>query len=343
MKVFFVINSLKSKSGSERVACVLANKFSEILNCNVFIINRDTSKKNVAYELNENISVFNFSGSIFKFYKKTSELIDSESPEYIIIHNMGKLSILCSLINTKAKVISLEHGSFLGRPYWLKNISKFFYKRIDQVVVLTKKDKLDLDKINKNVVVIPNISPYPITKKITYPKIIVSIGRLDENKNHIHLLRAWEIIYKKIPDWTLYIYGEGELSKDLNKFIIDKSLNNVFLKGVSNDVSNVYKNSSIFAMTSKFEGLPMVLIEAQSFGLPIVAYDCPYGPSDIVESNYNGFLVDNQNILSMANSLLSLTTSCDLLRIFSSNSLERAKAFQDDGILTMWKDIVLEE
>lgn len=345
MKIFFIINSLNRKSGSERVACVLANLFSQLLKYDVTLINRDASKNNAAYSLSEKVSVVNISGNIFEFYKGISNLIKTHSPDYIVIHNMGKLSLLCAFIKfkirSKAKFISLEHGSFIGRPYLVRFLSKFLYKKIDKVITLTYKDKLDLDKIHKDVIVIPNISPYSISAKNTYPKIILSIGRLDENKNHIDLLKSWKIIHDKIRNWQLHIYGDGELHDFLNSYISEKSLKNVFLKGVSNDISKVYKEASIFCMTSRFEGLPMVLIEAQTFGIPLISYDCPYGPSDIIEDHYNGFLVENQNIKKMSEALLKLMTSSENLENFSKNSLENAKKYQAEEILKIWQNQVL--
>ena len=347
MRIFFIINSLSNKSGSERVACVLANLFSEYPNFDVTLINRDTSKYNAAYSLSEKVTVVNIPGNILKFYEGISNLTILHSPDYIVVHNMGKLSLFCSLlkyhIKSKSKFISLEHGSFVGRPLWVKFLSNFFYKNFDKVIALTHKDRIDFSRIHNNVLVIPNICPYSIVEKTSYPKIILSVGRLDKNKNHIHLLEAWKVIQDKLQNWQLHIYGDGELKDFLNSYIFDKELKNVFLKGVSSDISKVYKNASLLCMTSKFEGLPMVLIESQAFGLPLISYNCPNGPSDIIVDAYNGFLVENQNIEHLSEKILELSTNESMLVKFSENSQKNALNYQPEKILDIWVHKVLEK
>ena len=180
-----------------------------------------------------------------------------------------------------------------------------------------------------------------LLQKKKIKKEIVAIGRLTDQKNYIHLLKAWKIIENKLPDWKLNLYGEGEYKADLEKFIKDSQLKNIYLKGVSSDVSQVYLKSDFFVMSSKYEGLPMVLIEAQSFGLPIVSYDCPFGPSDVIKDGYNGILVENQNIDDLAQAMLTLAQSLNLLSEYSVNSKENAKKYQAKNILLMWEKMVL--
>ncbi|KCY84447.1 glycosyltransferase, partial [Acinetobacter baumannii] len=173
-------------------------------------------------------------------------------------------------------------------------------------------------------------------------KQIVTIGRLTDQKNYIHLLQAWKKIYQSIPDWQLNIYGEGEHEEMLQDYIKQHSLKNVSLKGSTSNVKEVYEQSSFFVMSSKYEGLPMVLIEAQSFGLPIVSYNCPYGPSDVIRDSKNGFLVEDQNVEELAAAILKLALSPQLLEQFSQSSLLNAKKYQPEQILKIWIEKVLE-
>ncbi|MDW5429169.1 glycosyltransferase, partial [Acinetobacter baumannii] len=103
-----------------------------------------------------------------------------------------------------------------------------------------------------------------------------------------------------------------------------------------------YEQSSFFVMSSKYEGLPMVLIEAQSFGLPIVSYNCPYGPSDVIRDSKNGFLVEDQNVDELAAAVLKVALSPQLLEQFSQSSLLNAKKYQPEQILKIWIEKVLE-
>lgn len=344
MKLVFIINSLKSLSGSERVACTLANKLVENFNYEITIINRDASFSEVAYPLNKMIRIEKISGSYFNLYRGFRDYININQPDKIVVHNMGKLSLLCAFIPNIKKLIVLEHVSFISRPKVVQFLSKFIYKKIDMVITLTNKDKYYFDKINKNVITIPNFSPYPISMKnhVKNGNEIIAIGRLTDQKNFLHLLKAWEKIYLKIPNWKLCIYGEGEHKNLLSEYIQAKNLKNIFLEGTTSEIEAVYERSSFFVMSSKYEGLPMVLIEAQSFGLPLISYNCPNGPSDVIFDGYNGFLIENQNIDQLAEKILELSTNSSQLVEFSENSLKNALNYQPEKILDLWVNKVLE-
>ena len=339
IKILFIINSLKNRSGSERVACILANQLVEELKYEVTIINRDADYSEVAYALNPQIKVKKISGSRYQFYKGLVSFIAQEKPDSVIVHNMGKLSLLCALIPNVKKLVTLEHVSFISRPKIVQIISKIFYNRIDQVVTLTNRDKYYFNEFHGNVVVIPNFSPFPVANTVNRSqKQIVAIGRLTDQKNYIHLLKAWMKIVDLLPQWQLSIFGEGEHEALLNEYIQSNAIRNVHLKGATPDIKSVYEASSFFVMTSKYEGLPMVLIEAQSFGLPIISYDCPNGPSDIIKDKVNGYLVEDQNIDQLADRILLLASSpLDLVK-FSQNSLKNAENYQPEKILHLWSE-----
>ncbi|ENG3828154.1 glycosyltransferase family 4 protein [Acinetobacter baumannii] len=343
MNILFIINSLKNKSGSERVAVELANKMSTITGYNITLLNRESTKNSIAYPVAENVNVVALNGNLFQFYKKLKENISSNKYDVVIVHNMGKLSLLCAFVPNIKKLVVLEHVSFVSRPQKIQILSKLLYRKIDQVVTLTQNDKEQFDIFHSNVLVIPNFSPFPISSTHQQNnKQIVTIGRLTDQKNYMHLLQAWEKIQPSIPEWQLNIYGEGEHHSMLEGYLTKKSLQNVTLMGTTSDVKQVYEQSSFFVMSSKYEGLPMVLIEAQSFGLPIVSYNCPYGPSDVIQENKNGLLVEDQNIDKLAEAILKLASSPDLLRRFSQESLLNAKKYQPEQILKMWIEKVLE-
>ncbi|EOW4376978.1 MULTISPECIES: glycosyltransferase family 4 protein [Acinetobacter] len=343
MKVLFIINSLKNKSGSERVAIELANKMAVSPDYDITLLNRESVKNYTAYPTAENVDVIALTGNLFQFYKKLKMHISASAYDIVIVHNMGKLSLLCAFIPNVTKLVSLEHVSFVSRPQKIQILSKLLYRKIDQVVTLTQNDKVQFDKFHSNVLVIPNFSPFPIASQPqNNNKQIVTIGRLTDQKNYIHLLQAWEKIYQSIPDWQLNIYGEGEHKEMLQNYISQRFLKNVSLKGSTSNVKEVYERSSFFVMSSKYEGLPMVLIEAQSFGLPIVSYNCPYGPSDVIQENQNGLLVEDQNIDKLAEAILKLASSPNLLDRFSQESLLNAKKYQPEQILKIWNEKILQ-
>lgn len=344
MEVLFLINSLANRSGSERVAVELVNKLSKLSSYNITIINRDSSKENCAYIVEDKVKVKVIKGNPINFIIKLKNDIISNDYDVVVVHNMGKLSLLVSLLPKVKKLVSLEHISFVSRPKVIQILSGFLYKKIDQVVTLTNSDKNQFDKIHSNVITIPNFSPFQVKEKDTQlKKTILSIGRLSDQKNYVHLIEAWNIINDKIPEWKLNIYGEGEQEAYLRLLINEYKLKNIYLKGSISNVIQAYEESDFFVMSSKYEGLPMVLIEAQSFGLPIISYNCPHGPADIVHNNVNGYLVEDQNIKELSDAILKLANSVDTLDLFSKNSLINAHKFQFDRIIKIWKDNVFNE
>lgn len=346
MKITFIINSLLNKSGTERVTCHLANLFVEQLGYDVSIFNRTTDSTNTAYYLNNKVQVINTNGNYLNFVRKIQQHINKDKPNIILIHNMGRLSLICSLLKKQtAKFISLEHVAFNTRPVWIKLLSKIFYKKIDKVITLTHKDELNYKIWFPNVTTIYNISPFTISKhlKLNRNKEIIAIGRLTYQKNFQALLQAWEKIQHKADNWSLKIYGTGQDFDKLNHLIEKNKLHNVELMGQIDKVENIYKNAALFVMSSRFEGLPMVLIEAQTFGLPIISFDCPHGPAEIINNNKNGILVKNQDIDELANAMLTLMLNDKQRQLYSYQAIEDARKFQEETILKNWKNLFEEK
>lgn len=342
MNIVFVIHSLYYKSGTQRVACHLANLFVENLKYKVTILNMDTNFEQAAYYLSRSIQVKALTGGYFNFYCQLQKYIDDNKPDFMVIHNMGRLSLLCSILNkNNTKFISLEHVAFDSRPTWVKFFSRIFYKRMDEVVCLTKNDILSYQSWFDNAKVIYNISPFSIPKEagIKNNKII-SVGRLTYQKNFQALLMAWKTIQDQTADWVLEIYGDGEDYDDLQNSISIHELKNVSLMGQTNDVEKVYNSSSIFVMSSRYEGLPMVLIEAQTFGLPIISFDCPHGPAEVITHQVNGILVENQNVELLAQAMLGLISDNQKRDQYSIQALKDAQKFQQSSILEMWKALL---
>ncbi|MBJ9937546.1 glycosyltransferase family 4 protein [Acinetobacter pittii] len=344
MKILFVINSLKSRSGTERVAIDLANYLAKSPDNKIVIANRDTDKSNTAYPVDEEVDIIACEGNYLSFFLKLKKNIELNSYDILIVHNMGRLTLLCLWLSNIIKIVSLEHSSFISRSQIVRFFSKIFYNKVDKVVTLTSHECLNFSKIHKNVLQIPNFSSYFDSARIVnMPKknIAISVGRLDENKNNIHILKAWHRQIDSLKNWELHIYGEGDQKDNLVNFVKENNLTNVFFKGVTQEPNRVYEEASFFIMSSKFEGLPMVLVEAQCFGLPIISYNCPYGPSDVIQDRINGFLVENQNIDALGEAILQLTSSENLLRIFSEKALLSAKKYQPEKIIEIWNSKVI--
>ncbi|WP_224993728.1 glycosyltransferase family 4 protein [Acinetobacter pittii] len=338
-KIYFLINSLNSRSGTERVACQLANIFSEN-GFKVIFLNRDTIKENVSFKLKDNIEVISFNNSLIAMAKALRKL---SADDILLIHNMGKLTCFALMLNLQCKTISLEHGPFFAKTNLIKLLNKLLYSKLNYIITITEKDKINYKRLLRNVNVksIYNISPFENvdSKYNNSSKKIIAVGRLAEEKNFISLINAWALIERNCRDWSLNIYGDGDQYEILNNLISSFSLKRLRLFPNTQNISSIYKESSFLVLSSKFEGLGMVLIEAQSFGLPTVAFDCPYGPSEIITTG-SGVLVEDQNIEKLALEIEKLINSPNTRVVMSDKALAASQRFKSSQIFLQWKEVL---
>ena len=175
-------------------------------------------------------------------------------------------------------------------------------KPLERLVVLTEADKAAWEKAGcTNVTVIPNpcaINSRKSKVESRKTKTVLAVGRLHEQKGFDLLLQAWEPIEKTYSDWSLRIVGEGPKRAELEAQIESQSLKRVVLAGATNNVLDEYEAASIFVLSSRYEGLPLALIEAMWSGLPCIAFDCPQGPAELLAEN-RGWLVPDGDIAEL--------------------------------------------
>lgn len=249
----------------------------------------------------------------------------------------------------KAKTIGWQHNSFEAylklksdRYYYkMEEIFKYCIPKLDSHVVLThydkKRYKTELD-IDSNVIYNPKSFDCNFPSDCSQ-KTFVSVGRLTKAKGFDLLIEAFNIFSKKNNDWNLIIIGEGEEKADLQYKIKKYKLENrILLVGETNNIEKFYLNSSIYLSASRWEGLPLVLIEAIECGLPIISFDYP-AAKEIIKEN-NGFLIKQYNITEYANKMLLLVQDNELRNKISINNQQYRKNFDKKIILESWNKII---
>lgn len=317
MKILFCIGNLL-KGGAERVAANLCNY---LINENEIMIVTTKGKKS-EYKLDKKIKVEcleseetnkNFVLKNIDRLKVLKEIMKTENPDIIIsfLPEPSYRILFLKLFNRKLKVIvsvrndpKIEYKTIISRI-----IMKVLYPLADGFVFQTKEAQ---DYFNKKIQKKSTIIPNPIKEEfICEPysgkreKIIVTVGRLEEQKNHKMLIDAFSKLPEQFNEYKLIIYGEGNLRKSLEEQVKKLNLTNrVLLPGqVYNIKEKIYK-ASLFVLSSDYEGMPNALMEAMALGIPCISTDCPCGgPRFLIKNGYNGYLIPTNDIYSLCKTM----------------------------------------
>lgn len=209
--------------------------------------------------------------------------------------------------------------------------------RVDAVVTLTSRDAKNYPAARR-VEVIPNFTNLQSTASADYThKRCVAVGRLVYQKNYPRMIEIWKHISKKHPNWVLDIYGEGEERELIEKSIREAGLGGkVFMHGNTQDVVSALQSASIYLMTSMMEGFPLALVEAMTCGLPIVAFNCNYGPSEVIVNGKTGFLVPYDDDSAFVESLQTLMNDEQLRKDMGEAAQKEVDRFSRETIMHKW-------
>ncbi len=351
MRIAFCIGQL-TKGGAERVVCNLANSFSKKDDISIISLRNDK----LAYKLDKSIkTIFLDEKKERKIkknylrYKKLKKLLVEENYDIIIcfLPEPSFLVLLLKKFISSKVIVSVRNDPRIEYKNLLyKILMKNLYIKADGFVFQTPDAQhFFSNKIQKKSVVILNsINPdFFINKNnVTREKLIVSVGRLEPQKNQKNIILAFANISKKFPDYKLVIYGEGSLRKELENLIAEKNMiNRIFLPGISNDIRKSIERASIFILSSDYEGLPNSLMEAMALGIPCISTDCPCGgPRLLIKSGNNGFLVPVNNVVAIENKIKKLLSDRALLEKISKESSKIAKVLNPVDINNKWYDYI---
>ena len=353
MKILVLGGSFNNTGGTERAGSLVANGLSEA-GYEIVLASMSGGDKPF-FPLNKEIkitSLFNSPGRALyrtpSLIYKIRKLLKSEKIDVlIVVETMSVLFTLPAVIGLPVKHICWEHFNFkndLGKKG--RRLARQLAARYcDSVVTLTERDKeywLQGTQYENKITAIPNPCPFPVQDNV-YPKqskVVLAVGRLVNIKGYDLLLQAWLKVIKSSPDCQLKIVGEGEERSSLIQFIADNNLaDSVELAGNTDNVKKYYEQAAIFCLSSRFEGFPMVLLEALSFGLPVVSFDCDTGPAEILDGT-GSILVNPYDAVQLADSLTTLINDAERRIDISRSSKEKAKKYQPSKIISGWVSLI---
>lgn len=351
-KICFFSANFSNGGGTERVTSIIANELVKlgyditIISC----IGGEKSYFNLDLRIKLDRLYTNCSGLKFNLtaaYKLRKKIKEYDFDYIIDIDTIHSFFSIPATIGLRAKVISWEHFNFysdLGIKR--RKLGRILAaKYADRIITLTNEDReafLENLKVKAKVDYIYNPTPYLNEKRNECnSKIAISIGRLTAQKGFDKLLDIWKQIEKGDNEWLLYIIGSGEDKEKLLKQKESLNLKRVIFVENTKNIKEYYKKASIYLMTSRFEGLPMTLIEAQSFGLPIISYDIKTGPKDVISDNQDGYLIENDNQEKFVTKFLELANDRDKIEKFSKETYINSDRFKLDEIIKKWEEILV--
>lgn len=373
MKIAYCIPSLYYPSGMERVLTLKVNYMTEVYGYEIHIILTDGRDKKPYYELNPKIQIHQLDinydllygmplykriwGYIKKQYlfkKRLNHCLINIKPDITVSLLRRDINFINKMTDGSIKIGEIHFNKSNYRtfsdnkfPHFIQNIVRHYWirqlisevRKLNRFVVLSYEDAKEWTELD-NVEVISNpLSFYPNKISLCNSRKVIAVGRYMPQKGFDLLIPAWRKVVDKHSDWELYIYGDGQ--REELQLMID-SLNlqsNCFLEHNVSNIVDKYTDSSIFVLSSRFEGFGMVILEAMICGVPPVCFACPCGPKDIINDGIDGLLVENGNIQRLADKMCYLIEHEDIRKRMGEKAREDVKRYLPENIMPKWKNL----
>lgn len=337
MKIIMIVPSLHN-GGAERVVSTFANQLAKLGVEVHLVVHEDKIEYDISSKVHLDKLIFNYNltgwsralsllGRIFKLRKKISKI----SPDLIICFLTGcSMQVLASQLFSKNKVLVCEHNNYFALKSPLKRLLRnILYLRAENISVLTKGDVGNYPiLLRRKMYVQENPLPWKVIEDFeprTWSGKLLAVGRLEYQKNHEELIDIIWLCRNHGLNIQLSVVGEGSLLSKLKSKVEELSLSKqIKFLGRRTDMHELYKSHDILVMTSHYEGLPMVISEAFSHALPVISYECPTGPSEMISNGKNGFLIDMYSKESFVDSLISIDSNAELYTKMQFSALKSA-------------------
>lgn len=361
--------SLYNPGGMERVLLNKVRYLREKMGWDVTVVTTDQHGKPTFYPFPEGVRIIDlginytddngknpvlkalgYLGRRRKHRKALTELLLKERPDIVDSLYPSESSFIPAIKDDSKKVLELHFNKFFRFQYGRSGLlgladrlrtrqDERIVRRFDRFVVLTEEDKGYWGDL-PNISVIPNAA---ITSEARRSDCsahrVIAVGRLDYQKGFDRLIEAWSIVKKdsEYSDWRLDIFGQGEWKEMLEGMIQNLGVGgSARINRPTKEIWDEYSRSSMLVMSSHFEGLPMVMIEAMTCGLPAVTFDFKCGPKDIIEDGRNGFLVPGGDVPALADAMKKLMRDEALRQRMGAEAIKIRDKYSEEKVMDSW-------
>lgn len=369
MKIIYITEQVYLHGGAEKIMIQKLNYWADVFGYEVMLITSEQQGKPVCYPMSAKVKHVDLNigyvagksyfgpQNITKFpkhYKALQQQVKAFNPDAVFLVSLGWIRFVLPFLAKGFPVYNEYHTSYYGFQLGYENgsalvkikkkLSGLFIEwaenRYTNIIFLNQTE-FDFFK-RRNGLIIPNFFDGEIVvPSVPKNKQVISLGRMNYQKGYDLLIEAWAKIDAKIEGWTLKIFGNGEDKQALRDAAARHHFKNEFqVNDAISDVSEKLQESELYVLSSRVDNFPMVLLEALSHGLPVVSFDCPTGPRNIITSNSDGLLVKNGDTDALADGLLALINDAQKRSTMGASALKNVMRFSPAVVMQQWNDLV---
>lgn len=367
MKIIYSICGLYNSGGMERIVTQKANYLADVYGFDVTIVTTDQKGRPVFFPLSPKVKhvdlainygdgehddmnvikkVLGKKMKTNRHFRKLNAFLCKEKADIVITTINNDLNLLLKIQDGSKKIcefhFSRQTKILEASNILLRNIQRIrmvlwkrYFAQYDKFIVLTEEDKNAWGQM-PNIEVIPNfVDEIPVHVFDNREKRVICVGRAVYQKGFDLMLDIWAEVVKHIDGWHLYFFGNGDKSELEKKKKLLGLEDSVHFNSATKNIGVEYNRSSLLALSSRYEGLPMVLLEAMSHGLPVVSFACPCGPRDVINANF-GSVIKNGDIKSFADALVKWMQNPSILREGRVNAYKEIHKYTKAAIMKKW-------
>ena len=371
--IVYIYSQLTINGGADRVLTEKANYLAEH-GYNIYIITESQMGRPLVFPLSDKVKHIDMGLDFEKQYghnilirgliyiryirlykKKLSVILNRINPDVIITLMGRNMDFITSIDNNCIKIGEAHTTKQHLRNYHLleergglyKILAKHLRKqqissakKLDALVLLTQEDADDWKDVTKTYIIPNAVHHIPLESSSLNNKQAIMVGRYNDAKGYEYITEAWSIVYKMHPDWTLNIYGSGELHDDVERWIKERNLEKVMIMHEpTQHITDKYMESSICILSSRYEGFPLVIMEAMACGVPCISFDCPFGPRNIIKDGEDGILVEYLNSQALAKNICDVIENDSLRKKLGINARKNIQRFSQEAVMNQWKEL----